>query len=334
MYDHPERKYPKMTGTLGNIFYLDWELRLMEWLQSHIGTEGLVFSLLSNMSALGEQLLLVVIMGFLYWGLNKEFGKFLGVNVLAVNVWNPLIKNAVLRLRPYFVPGYNVRLLRLIDDSADAMDIAAQGYSFPSGHSGNAVTVYGSLAEHEKRNGLLKLMAVAFPLMVGFSRVYVGAHFPTDVLCGWLLGLFTIVIIALLRRKLPSRGALYAVLLISAVPGFFYCTSNDYYSSFGMLLGFILAEPFEERYVKFENTSNILRCALRTIGGGALYFGLNEAFKLPFSKELLEAGDLTAHLIRAGRYAAVIFILIGVYPMVFRLTDGLWGKKKPSAQAE
>ena len=91
-----------MTEVIGNNFFFDWEIRLMEWLQAHIGSEGAGFWLLSNLSAFGEQLLMVVIMGFLYWGWNKEFGKYVGLNVLAVNVWNPMIKNIFLRLRPYF----------------------------------------------------------------------------------------------------------------------------------------------------------------------------------------------------------------------------------------
>ena len=271
-------------------------------------------------------------MGFLYWGLNKEFGKYVGVNVLIANVWNPMLKNLFLRLRPYFVPGYNVKLLRLIDDSADAMDVAAQGYSFPSGHAANAVTAYGSLAAHEKKRSWLWALAIALPLLVGFSRVFVGAHYPTDVLCGWALGALIVALIPWLRRKIKSRWVFYAVLLLTALPGFFFCKSNDYFSSFGMLIGFIFAEPFEEKFVKFENTSNILRCILRTLGGGALYFGLNTALKMPFSKELLNAGDFCSHLIRSTRYAVVIFVLIGVYPMLFRLTDRLWNRKAKKTQ--
>ncbi len=316
-----------MDGTTGIILYYDWEMRLMEWLQDHIGSTGIGAWLLSNLSAFGEQMLLVVIMGFLYWGLDKEFGKYVGINVLVANVWNPLIKNIVMRLRPYFVENYNVKLLRLIDSKADAMDVAAQGYSFPSGHSSSAVAVYGSLAAHKKNSRLLWVLAFVLPLLVGISRVYVGAHYPTDVLCGWLLGTLIVVLIPWLRRTIRSRWIFYAVLLLLSVPGFFYCTSNDYYTSFGMLAGLVLAEPFEEKYVRFDNTSCFLRCVLRTIGGAVLYFGLNEVLKLPFPKELLQSGTLAAHLLRTVRYAVVIFVVIAVYPMAFRLTGRLWKRK-------
>jgi undecaprenyl-diphosphatase len=322
-----------MEGVLGNYLYYDWEMLLMEWLQSHLPTSGPVFWLLSNLSAFGEQLLLVAIMGFLYWGLNKEFGKYLGLNVLVANVWVPMIKNVVLRLRPYFVEGYNVKILRLVDSGADPYDIAAQGYSFPSGHSANAATLYGALAAHEKKRKILWVLAIVLPLLVGFSRIFVGAHFPTDVICGWILGVIIVALIPWLRNKIKSRAAFYALLLLLTVPGFFYCTSNDYFSSLGMLLGFMLAEPFEEKFVNFENTSNLVRCVLRTIGGAAIYFGLNEVLKMPFSSEVLNAGDLTAYLIRTLRYTVVIFVDIGVYPLLFKVSDKLWKKKPEKAHA-
>ena len=316
-----------MAETAGVLLYYDWEMQLMEWLQAHISNTGPLFQLLSNLSAFGEELLLIVVMGFLYWGLNKEFGKYVGTNVLVGIVWNPMLKNLVLRLRPYFVPGYDVKLLRLIDSKADPMDVAAQGYSFPSGHSTNAVTAYGSLAAHEKKRKLFWVLAFVLPLLVGFSRVFVGAHFPTDVLFGWLLGALIVALVPWLRRKIRNRWLFYAVLVLSSLPGFFYCSSNDYYSSFGMLVGFILAEPFEEKFVNFENTSNLLRCILRTLGGCLIYFGLNTALKMPFPKEMLNAGDFLAHLIRSLRYAVVIFVLIGVYPMLFKLTGRLLDRK-------
>ena len=315
----------------GIIFFFPWEMQLMEWLQAHIGSSGFVFWVLSNLSAFGEQLLLVAIMGFLYWGLNKEFGKYVGLNILMANVWNPMIKNVVLRLRPYFVPGYNVKLLRLIDSNADAMDVAAQGYSFPSGHSANAATVYGSLAAHEKKRKVLWIIAIALPILVGFSRVFVGAHYPTDVLCGWALGAVIVLLIPFLRRKIRNRWVFYAVLLVTTLPGLFFCKTDDYFSSLGMLIGFLFAEPFEERFVKFENTPNILRCILRTALGGLLYFGLNAALKIPLG--LIPAEGFAANLVRMLRYGLVIFAVVGVYPILFKYTDRLWNKLFHKKQA-
>ena len=302
----------------GNIFYFDWEIALMEWLQANLGPGAISF--LSLLSMFGEQLLMVVIIGFLYWSWDKQFGKFVGLNILVANVWNPLIKNIFLRLRPYFVSD-KVDLLRLIDTSADKYDVAAQGYSFPSGHSSGAVSLYGSLAAHEKKNRLLLVIAILLPLLVGFSRVVVGAHYPTDVLAGWLLGLLVVLLIPWLQRKIKNRWLLYGLLFLIALPGFFYCTSDDYFTSFGMLLGLMLAFPFEEKYVRFENTRSPIRCILRVVGGGAVYFGLNAALKLPFPPALLDSGTFAAHLIRTLRYTAVMFTVIALYPMVFKLTD-------------
>ena len=257
----------------------------------------------------------------------------MGVNVLVVNVWNPMIKNLVLRLRPYAVEGYQVDALRPVEADAALDDWAAQGYSFPSGHSANAAAVYGSLAAHEKNRKLLWVLAFLLPLLVGFSRVYVGGHFPADVLCGWLLGALIVALIPWLRRTIRNRWLFYAILLLTSVPGFFFCASNDYFSSFGMLVGFILAEPFEEKFVQFENTSNLLRCILRTVGGALIYFGLNTALKLPFPKELLEGAGFASHMIRMVRYAVVIFVVIGVYPMLFKVTGRLWDRNKQEKQA-
>ena len=308
---------------VGNMFYFSWEVELMAFLQAHLSAGAM--SMISLLSVFGEELVMVAVMGFLYWSYDKEFGRFVGLNMLVANVWNPLIKNLFLRLRPYFVSD-RITLLRKIDPSADAFDVAAQGYSFPSGHSSGAVTVYGSLAARGRKKWLT-VLAVLLPLLVGFSRVAVGAHFPTDVLAGWALGLLVIVLVPWLRQRL-SRGVFYAILLLIGLPGFFYCTSTDFYTSYGMLLGFVLAEPFEERFVRFENTRSPIRAVLRVVGGGGVYFALNTLLKLPFSSELLARGALTAHLIRPGRDAVVIFAVMALYPMLFRLTAPIGAKKE------
>ncbi|MBQ6403585.1 MAG: phosphatase PAP2 family protein [Oscillospiraceae bacterium] len=309
----------------GNIFFLDWEISLMEWLQANLGAGAISF--ISLLSMFGEELLLVAIMGFFYWSWDKKIGKYIGLNMLVASVWNPMIKNVFLRLRPYFASD-KIQLLRKIDADADIYDVAAQGYSFPSGHSASAASVYGSIARTMKRK-LFTVLAFVLPLLVGFSRVVVGAHFPTDVLVGWALGALIIFLIPWLREKIKNRWLFYAVLLLSTLPGFFYCESSDYFTSFGMLIGFMCAEPFEEKFVKFENTRSVVRSILRVIGGAGLYFAVNTVLKMPFSSAFLDSGTVAAHLVRVLRYAVVIFVTVGVYPMLFKLTAKIGAKKAP-----
>ena len=319
------------TAVLGTTVFFSWEVALMEWLQSVL--PGWSVPVISALSVFGEDLLLVAVTGFLYWSYNKELGKTVGLSMLSVNVWCPMIKNIFLRLRPYFVSD-KINLLRKIDSSAEITDVAAQGYSFPSGHSANAVSVYGTFAAYIKKKWAL-IPALLLPLLVGFSRVAVGAHFPTDVFAGWGIGVIAMILIPFFRNKFNNKWIFSIILLVLALPGFFFCTSTDFFSGYGMLLGFALAEPFEEKFVNFENTRSPIRAILRVLVGGALYFGLNTALKLPFPSAFLSSGTFAANLVRMARYAVVIFIVIGVYPMLFKVTAKI-GKKKTeqTVQAE
>ena len=94
--------------------------------------------------------------------------------------------------------------------------------SFPSGHSTMAPVVYLTLAvilaAGEQRRDVRALIfacAVAVTIAVGISRVYLGVHWPTDVLAGWVLGaaiaLVAMTGLRLTARKLHRGGAVVAV---------------------------------------------------------------------------------------------------------------------------
>lgn len=286
----------------------------MEWLQSMMGSVGITIA--SVMSMLGEEMLLIAIMGFLYWCWNKELGKFVGTNIVLAMTLNPMIKKIVLRRRPYFdLEG--VECLKPVDPDADIYDIAAQGYSFPSGHSMNSACVYGSIAAHERRSKALWAVAIILPLLVGVSRVLLGVHYPTDVVVGWICGAIVVFALSKLQSSVRSQWKLRLAIFLISLTGIIWCRTDDYFTALGTMAGFFIGSQFEEKFVNFKTTRNVLKIILRMLGGLALYFGLNTALKMPFDAAFLASSTMPAFLIRAVRYTIILFVVVGVYPLIF-----------------
>ena len=303
----------------GNTFFFPWEVSLMEWLQGHIGSAGI--SMFSFFSMFGEELMLILILGFVYWSYDKRLGRTVGLSAIMGLVWNTMVKNVALRRRPYF-DHKGIKILRVVDPEADIYDIAAQGYSFPSGHSTNAASVYGALAVNLRRRWVT-VVAIVISLLTGVSRFVVGAHYPTDVMVGWLLGVVSVMIVRLLESRVKNTLALYGILLVTSVPGFFYCKSTDYFTSMGILIGFMGATLVDGRFVHFENTRKPVWMVVRVLGGMAVYFALNTALKMPFSGEFLNSGSMAALMVRFARYTIITFVAFGIYPMLFKLEGRL-----------
>ena len=109
---------------------------------------------------------------------NKKIGLFYVINMGLCYVINFILKLLISRDRP-------IEYMLVLEDS----------YSFPSAHSMLSVAFYGFLAYliiKYVKNKSFKLvgviLSVIFTLLVGVSRVCLGVHYPTDVLCGFLFG--------------------------------------------------------------------------------------------------------------------------------------------------
>lgn len=296
---------------MGNDFSMRWEIPFMVWLQQLLGSTG--GSIVSFFSFFGEELVLTAIFGLLYWGFNKKAGIRIGTVLMTSLVWNPMIKNIFLRIRPY-VSHTEIQCLRP-PVRGEILDMTVQGYSFPSSHSTASAAFYLGLARYFRKKWL-SISAAVLTLLVGVSRVAAGVHYPTDVLSGWALGMSAILVIGFLERKIRDRRILYLILFLSTVPGFFWCVSTDFYSCAGLLYGFLSGNLFEERYVRFRDTHCVWRVVLRVLLGIGCMLLFSEGLKQVF--QLTAETGTAAHLLRTARYAIAAFVSVGVLPALFR----------------
>lgn len=114
-----------------------------------------------------------------------KYGLITSIGVITSTMLNNLLKVIFLRERP--------DVLRLINENS---------YSFPSGHSMINMTMYSLLAillynniKDKKLKYVFPLSILLIPIFMGISRVYLGVHYITDVIGGWIFGLLITVVI-------------------------------------------------------------------------------------------------------------------------------------------
>lgn len=311
-----------LSAAIGNTWTLPFENPFIIWFQSVGGSESFghyfLYYLMNFLSMLGEETVLVGVIGLIYWGLDKKGGERIGFMMISGAVVNPMIKNVVCRTRPF---DSNAGIHNFRDVS---------GYSFPSGHSSGSSSTFAGAAVTYKAKKWKWLLSVAIivPILVALSRTYVGAHYPTDVICGLALGVALVFLIDFLYKVIPNKYFLYGGMAVIGLAGFFYCKTDDYFTAYGLLLGLIAGVIFENKIVKFENTKVWWRIILRVLVGGGLYLGLNAAFKGVVGAIYKEykSDFWFESSFRLIRYAVIAFLIIGIYPLLFKYTDKLWRK--------
>lgn len=300
---------------MGNIFQFPWEVSLITWLQEVLSNIPLLKHLLITFTFIGEPYLTVLIVLTFYWSINKETGFLLGTSIIGSGLMNNMIKNIFSRVRPY-AANDTIECIVPADPGYDIYNMTKQGYSFPSGHATNAGALTTSiyLSTRKKIYLILGLIVTA---IIALSRVSLGVHYPTDVSLGALIGIIATIIIYRIYHRFDLKT--YAiVMIIYSLCGVFFCHSNDYFSNLGLMIGLISGYLFEEKMVNFEQIQNPVRIILRSLIGCLIFLAISNIMKLPFSETFLEADIIWSHLYRSFRYGLSTFVIIGLYPILFK----------------
>ena len=125
-----------------------------------------------------------IIIIFYIFNKDKSFNKYFTINLVAVFVSNVIVKNIIGRTRP-----------------SDINLIIETGFSFPSGHSMVSFAFYGFLAYYiyhiplaKSIRYLLICLCALIIFLIGFSRIYLGVHYASDVIGGFLLAIVYLIL--------------------------------------------------------------------------------------------------------------------------------------------
>ncbi len=299
---------------MANVFFFGWEVDFILWIQTFIN--GFTTLVAKFLQICGEEYVIILVLGLLYWSIDKKLGRRVSLAMAGSMIFGTLIKGIVLRSRPY-LDNEQIKCVAAPHSDGDIMSIKEQGYSFPSLHSAMSVATYGTLAASTKKKVLIAI-GVIVPFLIGLSRPFLGVHYPTDVLVGWAVGAISIFLFSWLENKFGYKIG-FLVPLVIGIAGFFYCTDTELYSGYGVTLGLFLGFMFEEKFVKFEYCKKWWTYILRPVGGVLVFVICTLLLKIP--AQLLTLGETSAIglIYRLFRYTLSTFVMIGVYPMLFKL---------------
>ena len=260
---------------------IDILLALQQFRES---TDAIFTSFMQKMSYIGEMTVVLAIIAEIYWCVSKEFGNYLLMGWSGNRIVNGFLKVTLCAYRPW------IRDARILPHG-EAM-ATATGYSFPSGHSMNAASLYGGGAI---RKDLPRAARIAFGLitvLIAFSRIFLGVHTPQDILVGlaagvlvmWLTGKLLKWIEAHPGKDLPVMcvgiAIAVAVAVFAAVKSYpedrdaagkllvdGAKMANDTFKAVGWAIGYLAGWVLERRFVCFSTDVSMKTRATRLVTG-------------------------------------------------------------------
>ena len=287
----------------------------------------------SGITYCGDEIAFMLAAFALFWCVNKRTGYYAFLVGLFGTVGNQWLKIACRIPRPWVLdPEFT------IVESARA---AATGYSFPSGHTQNAVGTFGAMALRTEQKWV-RGVCIALIVLVPFSRMYLGVHTPLDVGAAFLMAAALLALFYPVFRSeqamakgmpwLLSAAVLLAVAFTFYMGGLrvdaasldgsnFAHAQENAYKLLGAVIALLPVYFLEKRYVKFETGAVWYAQIAKLVLGLGLAMAVKSVLKAPLNA-LLPGG-----LGDAIRYFVLVLFAGCIWPMTFRWF-GKWGKQR------
>lgn len=288
---------------------------------------------MSAVTQLGGEVIFIVAAVVVFWCVSKWEGYYLMTVAFCGTVLNQFLKLICRVPRPW-VRDPNFTIV----ESARA---EATGYSFPSGHTQNAVGLFGGMARWGGRRWV-RLGLTALALVIAFSRMYLGVHTPADVGVSLVLAAALVLGLYPLMRRAQEKprymGYVLAAMLV--VSGAFVVSVEtcgfpadmdaenlasgigNAWKMLGAVAGMTLAWLLDRRYIHFETQAVWWVQVIKVAVGMALLLAIKSGLKAPLLALLGHEG-----LAGGVRYFLLVLVAGAVWPLVFRPMSK-WGKGK------
>ena len=288
---------------------------------------------MSAVTQLGGEVIFIVAAVVVFWCVSKWEGYYLMTIAFCGTVLNQFLKLICRVPRPW-VRDPNFTIV----ESARA---EATGYSFPSGHTQNAIGLFGGMARWGGRRWV-RLGLTALALVIAFSRMYLGVHTPADVGVSLVLAAALVLGLYPLMRRAQEKPrymgyVLAAMLVVSGafvvfVEAYGFSADTDAenlasgignaWKMLGAVAGMTLAWLLDRRYIHFETQAVWWVQVIKVAVGMALLLAIKSGLKAPLLA-------LLGHEGLAGGVRSFLLVLVAgaVWPLVFRPMSK-WGKRK------
>ena len=294
---------------------IPWGTGAILWVQSF--RHPFFDALFQAATFLGEEEFYLIFLPFIYWCLNKQ----VGVGLAYISLFSPYLNSAV-KLTFRLPRPSDPRLVLLRTETSP---------SFPSGHAQDAVVNWGYLATRF-RHKIFSIVAVVLVLLIAFSRIYVGVHFPQDVVGGLLIGLLLLVtynwIVGTAEKRrfdlpLPIKLTLSAVAPLALLFAHPFDVDGTYpaelaATTMGTFLGMSIGFIMEREHIRFKVSGLWWKRGLRFILGMVLVVIFYLGLKVVFPEEVSHS---VAIALRMVRYSLVGFSTAFLAPWLFVATS-------------